>query len=419
MVTGAVRAADAAPVYKIELRDAIHGVSAEFILETIAAAAEDDAELVLIQLETPGGLYSATREIVEGILTSERPVVVYVAPPGSRAASAGFLITIAADVAAMAPGTHTGASTPVSGLGNELEDTMKKKVTSDAAANVRSIAERRGRNGLIAEKAVTETLSWTASEALELGLVDLIARDERELLEVLDGRVLERDGESVTLDTAGAEVIVREMTRKQKLLSFIANPNIAVLLGLIGLAGLYLEFSSPGSLLPGIVGGISLLLAAFAFEILPVNIVGVILLVIGFGLLVVEAVTPSFGIMGAGGIASIVIGALLLIEEQPLPAPTLRVSWEMILPVALLLGFVVVFVGRKVVQAQRRAPVTGSEGLVGREATTESTIDGSGKVFIHGEYWDARATEPIAEGERVKVVAVDGLTLRVEPVREP
>jgi len=360
----------------------------------------------------------STRHMIEAILNSERPVVVYVAPAGSRAASAGFLILISADVAVMAPGTNTGAATPVSGTGQEIEGTMQKKVTSDAAAYTRTIAERRGRNPAIAEKAVTETLSWTASEAKEAGLIDHVVDTEAELLELLDGMTIERAGGDITLRTAGQEIVVHEMTRKQKILSFIANPNIAVLLGMIGLAGLYLEFSNPGALVPGILGGIAILLAAFAFEILPVNIVGVVLLVVGFGLLIVEAFTPSFGVMGAGGVVGIVLGALFLFEEQPLPTPALKVSLAMILPVAILLGLIVVFVGRKVVEAQRRPPLTGSESLVGQFATTRTVIEGEGKVFIHGEYWDARSAEPVDEGERVKVVSVDGLMLQVERAPE-
>ena len=417
-VVGFPLSALAAPIYKVVLNDVIHGVTAGHVIDTIDAAAEDDAELVLIELETPGGLLVSTRDMIEAILGSERPVVVYVAPAGARAASAGFLIMISADVAVMAPGTNTGAATPVSGIGPELEGTMQKKVISDAAAYTRSIAERRGRNPEMAEKAVTETLSWTATEAKEAGLIDYIVESEEELLDILDGMTIERAGGDIVLATAGQEVVVREMTRKQKILSFIANPNIAVLLGMIGLAGLYLEFSNPGSLVPGILGGIAILLAAFAFEILPVNIVGVILLVAGFGLLIIEAFTPSFGVMGAGGVIAIVLGALFLFEEQPLPTPALQVSLGMILPVAILLGLIVVFVGRKIVEAQRRPPLTGNESLVGRFATTRTVIDGEGKVFIHGEYWDARSAESIDEGERVKVVAVDGLMLQVERVPE-
>ncbi|HXV59543.1 MAG TPA: NfeD family protein, partial [Vicinamibacteria bacterium] len=237
---------------------------------------------------------------------------------------------------------------------------------------------------------------------------------------LLHGAVVKRvDGSEITLSTSDAPVVVKEMTTKQRLLSYIANPNIAVFLGLIGLAGLYLEFSNPGTLVPGIVGAIALLLAAFAFEILPVNIVGLLLLIVGFGMLIVEALTPSFGALGAGGIVGIVLGALMLFEEQPLPTPALQVSWTMILPVAVVLAIVVIFIGRKVIEAQRRPPVTGSEGLVGQVGTALTDIGERGKVFIHGEYWDARSIEPISKDERVRVSRVNGLKLIVERVSEP
>jgi len=417
-LAGVSSTAASAPVYKVVLDDVVHGVTAGHVIDTINQATADGAEIVLIELYTPGGLLSSTRDLIEAILGSERPVVVYVAPAGAHAASAGFLITIAADIAVMAPGTNTGAATPVSGTGQDLQETMQKKVTADAAAYTRSIAERRGRDPDLAQKAVTETLSWTAAEAFEAGLVDLLAESEADLLEALDGRTVTRpDGSQITLRTAGQEVVVREMTRKQKILAFIANPNIAVLLGMLGLAGLYLEFSNPGMLVPGIVGAIALLLAAFAFEILPVNVVGLVLMFVGLGLLLVEAFTPSFGVMGTGGIVSIVLGALFLIEEQGLPTPALKVSWTMILPVTILMAILVIVVGRKIFEAQSRPPSTGLETLVGQFATTRTAIEGTGKVFINGEYWDARALESIAEGERVKVSAVDGLTLSV--VRAP
>jgi membrane-bound serine protease (ClpP class) len=412
--------AGGATIYKVVVNDLIHGVAARHLMRTFDEAAKANAELVLIELETPGGLYESTRDIVEAMLSSERPVVVYVTPSGGHAASAGFLITIAADIAAMAPGTNTGAATPISGTGQEMGETLAKKVQSDAAAYTRTIAERRGRKPELAELAVTEARAWTAREALDAGLIDRIAASEEELLAGLDGAVVKRiDGREQVLSTRGATVVLMEMSNKERILSVIANPNLAVLLGLLGLACLYFEFSNPGAIVPGVVGAIALLLAAFAFEILPVNTVGVLLLLVGFGLLVAEAFTPSFGALGAGGIAGVVLGALLLIEEQPLPTPALRVSLQVIVPVALFLGAFVVFMGRKVMQAQRRAPVTGSEGLIGQLATAKTSIepDGrEGKVFVHGEYWNARSREEIREGEKVKVASIEGLTLEVERV---
>lgn len=405
------------PIYKVVVNDIIHGVSARHIIRTIERAAEADAELVLIELGTPGGLYESTRDIIEAILGSERPVVVYVAPAGAHAASAGFLITLAADVAAMAPGTNTGAATPVSGTGQKIEETLAKKIQSDAAAYTRSIAERRGRPPEVAEMAVTEAKSWTAQEALDARLIDHIAASEAELLQRLDGASIRRiDGRETLVATAGASVEIEQMPAKDRILAIVANPNIAILLGLIGLAGLYLEFSNPGAIVPGVVGAIALLLAAFAFEILPVTAVGVLLLLVGLGLLIAEAFTPSFGALGAGGVVAMLFGALMLFEEQPLPTPALEVSLSVVLPVILFFAVLVVVLGRKVLEAQRRVPVTGQEGLVGLLGTARTEIDPRGKVFVHGEYWEARAREPIAEGARVRVVSVEGLTLEVERV---
>lgn len=410
--------APAAPIYKVVLdEDIIHGVNARHIIGTIEEAGRDGAELVLIQLATPGGLYSATRDIIEAILSSARPVVVYVAPSGSHAASAGFLILISADVAAMAPGTNTGASTPVSSTGQDIEGTMAKKVQSDAAAYTRSIAERRDRNPALAEEAVTEAKAWTAQEALDAKLIDYLVGSEQELLQKLDGKAIRRvDGSETVVHTAGQTVVLKEMSTKERILSVIANPNLAFLLGLIGLAGLYLEFSNPGMILPGVVGALALLLAAFAFEILPVNVVGVLLLLVGFGLLVAEALTPSFGALGAGGIVGIVLGAFFLFEQQPLPTPALRVSWGVILPIAIFFSVLVLAVGRMVFRAQSDRVQTGSEGLIGKLATARTPIDGKGKVFVHGEYWDARSKEHIEEGEDVRVVGIEGLLLEVERV---
>ncbi|HEY7700221.1 MAG TPA: NfeD family protein, partial [Vicinamibacteria bacterium] len=278
-------------------------------------------------------------------------------------------------------------------------------------------AERRGRPSELAEKAVTEAKSWTAQEALDAGLIDQIASSEAELLSKLEGAAIRRiDGSEVVVTTAAASVELQEMSTKDRILSVVANPNVAILLALIGFAALYLEFSNPGMVVPGIVGAVALLLAAFAFEILPVTAVGILLLLVGLGLLVAEAFTPSFGALGMGGVISILFGALMLFEEQPLPTPALEVSLSVILPVTIFLALMVIFLGRKVVEAQRHVPVTGQEGLLGKIGTARTEIEGKGKIFIHGEYWDARAKVRIDEGAKVKVVGVEGLTLDVEPV---
>ena len=416
--TGAAVLDPPAPVYRVEVVDIIHSVSAGRVIETIERAAEAEAGLVLLRLDTPGGLDTAMREIIEAILNSEVPVAVFVGPSGSRAASAGYLITLSADISGMAPGTNMGAATPVAGTGGEMPETLSRKVESDAAAYLRSIAERRGRDIELAEQGVTEARSWTASEALEGGLIDLVAVSEAEFLEALDGRAVARaDGGETVLRTAGAAVISTELTFRDRVLSVIANPNLAVLLGMIGLLGLYLEFSNPGLLFPGILGGIALLLAGFGLNLLPVSALGALLLLAGLGLLTAEALTPSFGIMGASGAAALVAGLFFFFEEQSLPTPALEVTYGFVVPSVLLFAVVVVLLGRMVVRAQRAPTVTGREGMIGQTATARTGISpgGEGTVFLRGEYWDATAAEPVSEGERVRVLEVDGLILRVAP----
>ncbi|MDE2660254.1 MAG: nodulation protein NfeD [Acidobacteriota bacterium] len=421
-VAGPPAVAAAAPdVHQVDVVDIIHSVSARRVLTTIAAAEEAGAGLVLIRLDTPGGLDTAMREIIEAILNSAVPVAVFVGPSGSRAASAGYLITLAADVSGMAPGTNMGAATPVAGTGGEMPETLSRKVESDAAAYLRSIAERRGRDVSLAEQGVTEARSWTASEALEAGLVDLMADNTEAFLTAVHGRTVTRiDGAEVTLDTADALVVETEMSFRDRALSVIANPNLAVLLGMIGLLGLYLEFSNPGLLFPGILGGIALLLAAFGLNFLPVTLLGVLLLLAGIGLLTAEALTPSFGIMGLSGAVALVIGLLFFFEEQSLPTPALQLTWGLVVPSVLVFVILVFFLGQLVVRAQRRPAVTGREGMIGLVATVRSDIPsgGEGKVFVHGEFWDAVAAGPVSTGERVRVLAVEGLTLRVGPASE-
>ena len=412
----AVPAARATEVRQVDVVDIIHAVSAERVVSTIAEAEEAGAALVLVRLDTPGGLDTAMREIIEAILNSSVPVAVYVGPSGSRAASAGYLITLAADVSGMAPGTNMGAATPIAGTGGEMPETLSRKVESDAAAYLRSIVERRGRDVALAEQGVTEARSWTSSEALEAGLIDLIADDAEAFLEALDGRTVRRiDGTEATLRTAGARVVTTELTFRDRALSFIANPNLAVLLGMIGLLGLYLEFSNPGMLVPGILGVLALLLAGFGLNLLPVSLVGVLLLLAGVGLITAEALTPSFGIMGVSGVAALAIGLFFFFEEQSLPTPVLNLSWGLVVPSVLVFAVLVFMLGQMVVRAQRSPAVSGKEGMVGMTAVarTEIAAGGLGTVFVHGELWDAVAAEPVAEGDRVPVTAVEGLVLRL------
>lgn len=413
----------AAPdIHQVDVVDIIHSVSAAQVVKTIAAAEEAGAGLVLVRLDTPGGLDTAMREIIEAILNSVVPVAVFVGPSGSRAASAGYLITLAADVSGMAPGTNMGAATPISGTGGEMPETLSRKVESDAAAYLRSIAERRGRDVALAEQGVTEARSWTASEALADGLIDIVADNAGDFLAAIHGRTVTRiDGTEATLDTADANVVLTEMSFRDRALSVIANPNLAVILGMIGLIGLYIEFSNPGMLIPGILGVIALLLAAFGLNLLPVSLLGVLLLLVGVGLLTAEALTPSFGIMGLSGTAALVIGLLFFFEEQSLPTPALNLTWGLVIPSVLVFAVLVFFLGQLVVRAQRRPAVTGREGMIGLVATARSDIspDDPGKVFVHGEFWDAVATAPVSAGERVRVLAMEGLTLRVGPSPGP
>lgn len=414
--------AAASEVHQVDVVDIIHAISSERVVSTIEAAAEAEAALVLVRLDTPGGLDTAMREIIEAILNSPVPVAVFVGPSGSRAASAGYLITLAADVSGMAPGTNMGAATPVS-TGGEMPEALTRKVESDAAAYLRSIVERRGRDVELAEQGVTEARSWTASEALEDGLIDLIADDAAAFLEALDGRTVRRiDGEEAVLETRGATVVQTEMTLRDRALSVIANPSLAIILGMVGLLGLYLEFSNPGLLIPGILGLVALLLAGFGLNLLPVSVLGVILLLVGIGLLTAEALTPSFGVMGVSGAAALVVGLLFFYEEQSLPTPALSLNPGLVIPTAIAFAALVFFLGQLVFRSHRNPPVSGREGLIGQIATAENDFaaGNSGTVFVHGEYWNAVAAGPVRAGERVPVLDLDGLTLTVgAPLNPP
>jgi membrane-bound serine protease (ClpP class) len=395
----------------------IQPVTATYMSETLDRADAAGASLVIFELQTPGGLVDATRAIVSHLLAARTPVVVWVGPSGSRAASAGFLITIAADVAAMAPGTHIGASHPVGGEGQALDETMSKKVTSDLAAYARTLAERRHRNVVLAEQAVVQSRAFTDQEALDASppLIDVVARDIPDLLRQLDGRTITRfDGTSVALRTASAPVTRVSMSWRERLLSAIAHPNVAYLLFSLGTLGLAIELWTPGAILPGVVGSICLLLAFFAFQVLPVNYAGVLLMVLGVGLLVLELKIPSFGLLTVGGLTSLALGGLMLMDES---TPAMRVSRELIAAVTIAVGGIMIVLTRLAVRAQRRPATTGVEGMIGElgRALTAISPGEPGTVAAHGEIWRATAAEPIAEGDAVRIVAIRGLTLEVRP----
>jgi membrane-bound serine protease (ClpP class) len=407
-------------VIVVEYDGIIHPITAEFFDEVLSRADTSGARLVVITLRTPGGLLESTRTIVSRMIAARTPVAVFVAPSGARAASAGFIITLAADVAAMAPGTHIGAAHPVSASGEGSPDsTMSEKAASDTAAYARTIAEARGRNVELAGEAVLESRAFTDQEALKASppLIDLIATDFNDLLAKLNGRTITRfDGREVTLTTENVRIETMEMTRRQKLLAAIAHPQIAYLLLSLGMLGLVVELWNPGAIFPGVVGGICLLLAFFAFQVLPVNIAGILLIVLGMGLLVLELTVPSFGILGVGGIIALVAGAVMLTNE----VPGVAVSYRTIVPVAVVTGALVLMLGRLGLQAQRQPAVTGAEGLVGRVGIARSALSPGtpGQVSVHGEIWNAEGTGAIAPGARVRVVAIDGLTLTVTAVTD-
>lgn len=408
--------ADPAPRVLVAQVDAlIHPVSAEFMVEAINRADAEHAALVVFVLETPGGLVDSTRTIVTRMLAARTPVAVFVGPSGARAASAGFLITLAADIAAMAPGTHIGAAHPVSGQGEKMDETMARKAASDVAAYARTLAAGRGRHVEWAEAAVRDSRAFTETEALEAvpPLIDLVAADVPALLARLDGWVLKRfDGRTETLWTTGAAVETITMSFRQRVLSTLAHPNIAYILLSLGILGLTIELWSPGAVLPGVVGGICLLLAFFTFQVLPVNYAGVLLILFGLVLLVLEIKVASFGLLGAGGVVSLALGSMILIDA---PTPELRVSLGLIVPVVVALSAILLFLVRLAVVAQRRPSVTGASGMVGAAglALTAIPAGGTGRVSAHGELWTARCTERVAAGEPVVVTGIDGLVLTV------
>jgi len=390
---------------------AIQPISAEVITQAIARAEREKREALIIRLDTPGGLDTAMRDIIKRILISEVPVVVYVAPSGGRAASAGTFIAMAAHVAAMSPGTSIGAATPIQAGGGDIGKDLARKVKNDAVSYIRSLAAQRGRNADWAEKAVREGGSLGETDALKMNVIDMIARDVDELLAKLDGRTVNVLGQTRVLHTKGAERHELTATWRQMLLSRITDPNIAYILFILGFYGLLFELSNPGSILPGVVGGICLLLAFLAFQALPVNLTGVFLIVFAMVLFALEVKVTSHGILTAGGVAALLLGSLILLGGEP---KALRVSLSVILTVTVATVLFFLFIVGAAYRAQRRKPTTGIQGLLGQRGTALTDLGPDGQVFVHGEYWAATADEPIARGAAVVVDRVDGLSLRVK-----
>ncbi len=404
-------ASPAAEIPIVELDGVVHAVSANHVVSALDRADAEGAPLVVLRLDTPGGLDTSMRQIVDRILNGKTPVAVFVGPSGARAASAGFIIAIAADIAAMAPGTNLGAAHPVSGIG-QMDEVMSKKVTSDAAAYIRSKAERRGRNVELAEKAVVESKSFTEKEALEGKLIDLIVNDVPALLGALDGREVSRfDGTKLTLHLAGHEPRTVAMNWRQAVLSLIARPDVLFLLLMGALAGLGTEISHPGMLFPGIVGVFCLILFLFATQILPINGSGVLLIVLAIALFAAEVKVTSYGLLTVAGIAAMILGALMLVDA---PAPELQVGLRTIVPAAVTMALGTILLFRLVLQARALPSVTGEAGMVGKIGIADTQLSPHGFVRVAGERWGAVADETVAAGEAVTVLASEGLTLRVK-----
>ena len=394
----------------------VHPVTTEIVSSALDRARQEGAVVVIVRLNTPGGLMDAMRETIEKMVAAPVPVVTYVAPSGGRAASAGFFLLEAGDVTAMAPGTNTGAAHPVA-MGGEMDPVMKQKVENDAAAYLRSICTKRGRNSALAETAVRESKSFTEREAFDQHLVDLIASSDAELLAALDGRTITRfDGSKVIVHTSGASIEVYQRTLRQRIIAAIADPNIALVLLVLGALGIYVEFSSPGLIAPGVIGAILALLGLSALSVLPINWLGAGLLILALALFVLEAKFTSHGILGIGGAVAMVLGAVILVNG---PIPEMRIRWSTAIGLALPFSAITLLLLSLVVSARRHKVETGVEGMIGATGSALTELSPEGKVLVRGEYWDAVALRPVTAGARVRITAVDKLKLTVEPVPDP
>jgi len=391
----------------IELEGAIGPATAMFLKRGLDRANDQGSALVIVRLDTPGGLGSSMRTMVKALLNSPVPVVVYVSPQGAGAASAGVMVTVAAHVAAMAPGTNIGAAHPVTVGGKDMEKTMTEKVVNDMASYGRGIAQQKGKNAEWVEKAIRESVSITADEAVKKNVVDLVAKDVDELLKLLEGReVTVREGK-VTLKTAGLIKHYYKPGVRDRILKTISDPNIAYILMMIGMAGLYFELSHPGAIFPGVIGAISLILAFYSFQTLPVNYAGLLLIVLAIILFIAEIKVQSYGALSLGGLVSLTLGSIMLFED-------LKVSLKLMAPTVLLVGGFFVIVSTLAFRAYRTQPKSGMDGLIGEIGVVKEDIDPEGLIFVHGEYWRATAGERIEADEKVEVAGADGLILRVK-----
>jgi membrane-bound serine protease (ClpP class) len=406
-----IRSVDAgsASVYLVRVTGAISPGNADFLGSAIHKANAEGAGCLIVMLDTPGGLAESMRKMVMAIYESRIPVVVFVAPSGARAASAGVMITMAADVAAMAPGTHIGAAHPVNAGGKDLDKTMAEKVTNDMVAFVKSIAEKRERNIEWAEKAVRESVSVTETEALEKKIIDLVARDVDDLVRQISGLEIKGKG-PIDIDPAKRVWVAESM--RTRILKALSDPNIAYILMMIGLAGLYFELSHPGVILPGVIGSIALILAFYSFQTLPVNIAGVLLILLALIFFIMEMKIASYGLLSVAGIISLLLGSVMLFDRA---GGRIGISWTVMVPTISLVGGFFVVVAGLVFRSRTRRPMTGESGLIGETGVVKTPLTPTGRIQVHGELWFARCQTPLASGQRVRVTAVDGLTLEVEP----
>ena len=409
-ILAAAPAAGSGEVLVVRVKSAIHPVSAELIEDAVREADRARAAVLVIELDTAGGLLTSTRDITTSILGARTPVAVYVAPSGAQAASAGFFILMSADVAAMAPGTNAGAAHPVGGEGGDIPGVMGQKAEQDAAANIRSLAARNGRNAVLAEEAVVKSRSFTAQEALEGKLIDLVTPNLASLVRALDGRPVKRGDATAPIRTAGAEVRRLKLSPLRELLGVLADPNVTYLLFGLGWLGLLFELMHPGAILPGVVGALCLILSFYGLSVLPVNYAGLALIFLSIVLFILEIKVTSYGMLTVAGVISLVLGSLMLFKT---PEPALRVSVQLIAMLSTFTLLVVGFLAFMALRAQRAPVRTGMEGLLHEIGTARSPLNPRGKVFVHGEIWDAVAEEPVAVGEPVEVTAVRNLTLAV------
>ncbi len=401
-----------AEVLKIVVDDAIHPITDEYIGRAIAQAEHEKDQALLIEINTPGGLLESTRNIIEKIVASNVPVVIYVTPSGSRAASAGFFILESADIAAMAPGTNTGAAHPVTLGGGKIDDVMKEKMENDAAALMRSVASKRGRNVEVAESAVRQSKSFTEQEALSQKLIDCVASSEEDLFKQLQGKQIKRfNGQTITLDLAGQPIRNYDMTLKERILAYLMDPNVAFILLAVGALALYAEFNHPGTVVPGTVGVVFILLAIFALNLLPTRFAALVLILASFVLFALEAKFATHGVLAIGGMVTLTLGGLLLVDA---PIPQMRVHLLTALGVSIPMGVITVFLMSIALKARANKVVTGVQGLIGEIGQAQTALTPQGKVFVHGELWDAVASSNVPSGEAVVIRNVEGLQLHVD-----